>query len=70
MTPAVLTQRELERMACRQPGCDHAHHEMLFLNATCHRTHLLEVSYAEGRLTFRCPRCQQIQYTVAVAEAR
>lgn len=68
----MLTQMELNHLACQKPDCDHSEDEVLYLEPLCHpgmgifarydrRTHGLEIL---------CRKCRRFVAEIAVAQSK
>lgn len=65
-----LTQRELDRMQCGVPHCDHKHDSTLVLHGRCHMESPTWVSYdrTTGDLEVACSTCGKTVALIAVSE--
>jgi hypothetical protein len=60
-------KEDLDQLGCGVPGCEHSHHDGIYLHARCHLDAPTWASYREGVLTLTCSRCGRHVDAVAIA---
>lgn len=65
----TFRRKDLDRMGCDSPGCDHTAHEGLVFHPACHpgTPTWAEYSAMTGAVTLRCAVCAADVARIAVA---
>lgn len=64
----ALTQKDLDRLGCMNPGCNHkAHSDGYVFSGKCHIGKPVKAVYVNGTVRVFCAHCERLIVEVAVA---